>query len=50
VVSDPAFREKYIISRGQVPAINTPQEFAAEIKAEREAARDVVKEAGMQPQ
>ncbi len=50
VVSDPDFREKYIISRGQVPAINTPEEFAAEIKSEREAAREVVKESGMQPQ
>ena len=29
VVSDPAFREKYIISRGLVPALNTPEEFAA---------------------
>jgi len=50
VVSDPAFRDKYIISRGQVPAINTPEEFAAEIKADREAAREVVKESGLEPQ
>ncbi len=50
VVSDPAFKEKYIISRGQVPAINTPEEFAAEIKADREGAREVVKESGLEPQ
>jgi tripartite-type tricarboxylate transporter receptor subunit TctC len=50
VVSDPAFKEKYIISRGQVPAINTPEEFAAEIKADREGAREVVKESGLAPQ
>jgi tripartite-type tricarboxylate transporter receptor subunit TctC len=50
VVSDPAFKEKYIISRGQVPAINTPGEFAAEIKADREGAREVVKESGLEPQ
>ncbi|HEY4981892.1 MAG TPA: tripartite tricarboxylate transporter substrate binding protein [Pseudolabrys sp.] len=50
VVSDPAFRDKYIISRGQVPAINTPEEFAAEIKADRDAAREVVKESGLEPQ
>jgi tripartite-type tricarboxylate transporter receptor subunit TctC len=50
VVSDPAFRDKYIISRGQVPAINTPEEFAAEIKADREAAKQVVKESGLEPQ
>ncbi len=50
VVSDPAFRDKYIISRGQVPAINTPEQFAAEIKADREAAKQVVKESGLEPQ
>src|SRR5512141_2804048 len=50
VFADKAFVDKYVISRGQVAAINTPEEFAAEIKAERAAARDVVKEAGMQPQ
>jgi len=33
-----------------VPAINTPEEFAAEIAADRAAARDVVKASGMEPQ
>jgi hypothetical protein len=33
-----------------VPAINTPEEFAAEIKAGREGAREVVKQSGMEPQ
>jgi tripartite-type tricarboxylate transporter receptor subunit TctC len=50
VVSDPGFRDKYIISRGQVPAINTPEQFAAEIKADRAAAKDVVKASGLEPQ
>ena len=50
VVSDPGFRDKYIISRGQVPAINTPDQFAAEIKADRAAAKDVVKASGLEPQ
>ena len=44
VVSDPAFREKYIISRGLVPALNTPEEFAKEIKVDRVGAKQVVKE------
>jgi tripartite-type tricarboxylate transporter receptor subunit TctC len=35
---------------GQVPAINTPEEFAAEIKADRAAAAQVVNAAGLQPQ
>ena len=50
VFSDKEFVEKYVISRGQVPAVNTPEEFAAEIKADRAAAREVVKESGLQPQ
>ena len=49
-MSDPRFRDKYIISRGQVPAINTPEQFAAEIKADRAAAKDVVKASGLEPQ
>jgi tripartite-type tricarboxylate transporter receptor subunit TctC len=50
VVSQPAFRDKYIIARGLVPAINTPEQFAVEIKADREAAKEVVKESGLEPQ
>ncbi len=47
VMGDKDFVDKYIISRGQVPALNTPQEFAAEIAAERATAEAVVKESGM---
>lgn len=50
VVNNPEFREKYIISRSLVPAINTPEQFAAEIKADRAVAKAVVKESGLQPQ
>jgi tripartite-type tricarboxylate transporter receptor subunit TctC len=50
VFADKEFVDKYVISRGQVPAINTPEEFAAEIKADREGAREVVKQSGMEPQ
>jgi tripartite-type tricarboxylate transporter receptor subunit TctC len=50
VVSDPGFREKYIISRGLVPAIDTPEQFAKDIAADRAAAREVVKESGLEPQ
>jgi tripartite-type tricarboxylate transporter receptor subunit TctC len=50
VFADKTFVEKYVISRGQVPAINTPDEFAAQIKADRAAAKDVVKASGLEPQ
>ena len=50
VFADKDFVEKYVISRGQVPAINMPDQFAAQIKADRAAAQEVVKASGMQPQ
>src|SRR5262245_4824438 len=50
VFADRDFVEKYVISRGQVPAINTPEQFAAQIKVDRAAAQEVVKASGMQPQ
>ena len=50
VVSDPAFQQKYIISRGLVPALNTPDEFAKQIKEARVGAKTVFKESGMEPQ
>jgi len=50
VFGDKEFVDKYVISRGQVPAINTPEQFAAQIKADRAAAQGVVKASGMQLQ
>jgi tripartite-type tricarboxylate transporter receptor subunit TctC len=50
VFADKDFIQKHVISRGQVPAINTPEQFAAEIRTDRAAAGEVVKAAGMTPQ
>jgi tripartite-type tricarboxylate transporter receptor subunit TctC len=50
IVKEPAFAEKNILSRSLVPAINSPEEFAAEIKADREIAREVVEASGKKPQ
>jgi tripartite-type tricarboxylate transporter receptor subunit TctC len=50
IVADPAFREKHMTARSLVPAVNSPDEFAAEIKKDRAAAEQVVKEAGLTPQ
>jgi tripartite-type tricarboxylate transporter receptor subunit TctC len=50
VFTDKGFVEKYVINRGQVPAVNSPEEFAQEIAADRAGAKDVVKESGMEPQ
>ena len=50
VVSDPDFQQKFIISRGLVPAIGTPEAFAKDIKTDRAGAKDIVKESGLEPQ
>ena len=49
VFADKEFVEKYVTSRGQVPAINTPEQFANEIKENRAAAKQVVKDSGLEP-
>jgi tripartite-type tricarboxylate transporter receptor subunit TctC len=50
IVGDPAFRDKHLTARSLVPAINTPEHFAEEIRKDRAAAQQVVKDAGLQPQ
>jgi len=50
IVNDPAFREKHLTARSLVPAINTPDAFARQIREERAVAERVVKDAGLQPQ
>jgi tripartite-type tricarboxylate transporter receptor subunit TctC len=47
---DKDFVDKFVISRGQVPAINSPDEFAKEIVTDRVDANEVVKLSGMEPQ
>jgi len=49
VVSNKDFQQKYIISRSMVPALNTPEQFAIDIKADRVVAEQVVKDSGLQP-
>lgn len=48
IVGDPGFREKHIVSRGLVPAANTPAEFAALIRRDRATAAQVVKDAKLE--
>jgi tripartite-type tricarboxylate transporter receptor subunit TctC len=50
IVNDPAFRERHLTARSLVPAVNTPEQFAEEIKRDRAAAGQVVKAAGLEPQ
>jgi len=50
VVNEPAFRERHLTARSLVSAINTPEEFARQIKQDRAIAEQVVKESGLTPQ
>src|SRR5919198_5334740 len=50
IVGDPAFRERHLTARSLVPAANTPEQFAEEIKKDRAMAQQVVKDAGLEPQ
>jgi tripartite-type tricarboxylate transporter receptor subunit TctC len=46
----PAFRQKQFIDRALEPILNTPEEFARFLVADRATSGRVVKEAGLQPQ
>lgn len=48
IVGDPVFREKYIVSRGLVPAATSPDEFAALIARDRATAAQIVKDAKLE--
>jgi tripartite-type tricarboxylate transporter receptor subunit TctC len=50
IVDDPTFRERHLSARSLVPAINTPEQFAAEIRKDRALAQEVVRAAGLEPQ
>jgi tripartite-type tricarboxylate transporter receptor subunit TctC len=50
IVTDPAFKERNLTARSLVPALNTPEQFAADIKKDRAVAQQVVKDAGLTPQ
>ena len=49
IVNDLVFA-RYLTARSLVPAVNTPEQFEDEIKKDRAAARQVVKDAGLEPQ
>ena len=50
IVNKPEFRDRHLTARSLVPAANTPEQFAEDIKRERVVAEKVVKDAGFEPQ
>ena len=50
IVNRPEFRDRHLTARSLVPAANTPEQFADDIKRERPIAEKVVKDAGFEQQ
>jgi tripartite-type tricarboxylate transporter receptor subunit TctC len=50
IVSKPEFTAKHLTARSLVPAVNSPEEFAADIVRDRAQAKQVVQDAGLTPQ
>jgi tripartite-type tricarboxylate transporter receptor subunit TctC len=50
VINKPEFSDRHLRARSLVPAANTPEQFADDIKRERVIAEKVVKDAGFEPQ
>jgi tripartite-type tricarboxylate transporter receptor subunit TctC len=50
IVGKPEFTAKHLTARSLVPALNSPEEFAADIVRDRAQAKQVVYEAGLMPQ
>lgn len=50
IVNRRDFTAKHLTARSLVPALNTPEEFAAEIKRDRAQAKQVVMDAGLMPE
>ena len=50
VINKPEFSDRHLKARSLVPAANTPEQFADDIKRERVIAEKVVKDAGFEPQ
>ena len=50
IINKPEFRDRHLTARSLVPAANTPEQFAADMKRERMTADKVVRDAGFEAQ
>jgi tripartite-type tricarboxylate transporter receptor subunit TctC len=49
VASNPEFQKRHMLSRGLAPVLNSPEQFATELEADRAEALAVVKASGLYP-
>jgi tripartite-type tricarboxylate transporter receptor subunit TctC len=50
IMSDPVFRKRHVLDRGLEPVVDSPEQFARFLENERRLTRDLVQEAGIEPQ
>ena len=50
IASNPEFQRKHMLSRGLMPVLNSPEEFAKELEADRAEGLAVVKASGLYPE
>ena len=50
IMNDPAFRKQHVTDRGLVPVVDSPEQFARFLVSDRISTRELVKEAGIEPQ
>ncbi len=50
IINKPEFRDRHLTARSLVPAANTPEQFAADMKRERLTAEKVIRDAGFEAQ
>ena len=50
IIAEPDFQRRHLIERGLRPIGNSPEEFAASMVKDRQAAKQIVAESGLQPQ
>jgi tripartite-type tricarboxylate transporter receptor subunit TctC len=49
VASNPEFQKRHMIPRGLAPVLNSPEEFATQLEADRAEGLAVVKASGLYP-
>jgi tripartite-type tricarboxylate transporter receptor subunit TctC len=50
IMNEPGFRKKHVLDRGLEPVVDSPEQFARFLENERTSTRDLIQEAGIEPQ
>jgi tripartite-type tricarboxylate transporter receptor subunit TctC len=50
IMNDSGFRKRHVLERGLEPVVDSPAQFARYLENERRLTRDLIQEAGIEPQ